>query len=108
MNRNYFKAIFNNTYFARMVSFDDGTTKRCIVQQASDDDLKILPEGDRYNPTLRVMCQSELKNKDLFHWGGFRYRIITNPIWSHYGYYDCLATRYDGSQTADSGGFVIT
>lgn len=103
-----FSAIFFNPYFSQTIDFENGTKKTCIVQPASDDDLKILPEGDRYNPTVRVMSQSQLELKQTFSWKGYRYRIITNSIWSHYGYYDCLATRYDGSQATDSKGFIVT
>lgn len=103
-----FSAIFNNSYFSQSINFDDGSSKVCIIQQATDDDLKILPEGDRYNPTLRVMSQEKLTLKETFHWQGFKYRIITDAIWNHYGYYDSLATRYDGSQSNSGGGFTVT
>lgn len=80
----------------------------CIIQPAGKDDLEILPEGNRYNPTIRVMTQEPVfAGDELFH-HGTRWRVINDAIWSDYGYYDCLATRFEGSQTDDSGGFIVT
>lgn len=103
--------IFSDPFFAQECEFEiEGGSKRvltCIVQPASNDDLQILPEGDRYNPTVRVMTQEPVENKELFHWNGHRWRIISKSLWNDYGYYDTLATRYEGSQTGDSEGFPI-
>jgi len=87
----------------------NGTKKRLavIIQPASDDDLKILPEGSRYNPTVRIFSRERLLNGTCITHHGMRYRIISDSIWSDYDYYDSLATRYEGSQTDDSDGFVI-
>ncbi|PHM54536.1 hypothetical protein [Xenorhabdus sp. KK7.4] len=79
-----------------------------IVQPAGSDDLQMLPEGDRYNPTIRVMTQEEVKPKDKVIWQGHTWRITNNSRWNDYGYYDSLATRYEGSQKNSGGGFEIT
>ncbi|OWO79287.1 hypothetical protein B5C26_21145 [Photorhabdus luminescens] len=104
--------IFDDDFFRQELEFktSDGQSRVlvCIVQPAGAEDLQILPEGDRYNPTVRVMTQEEVKAKDLFSWNSHRWRIINNARWNDYGYYDSLATRYEGSQTDDSDGFEIT
>lgn len=112
MMDNFVEDIFSDPFFAQEREFEvKGGVKRtltCIVQPASNDDLQILPEGERYNPTVRVMTQDSVENKELFYWNGHRWRIIGKSLWNDYGYYDTLATRYEGSQTDDSGGFPIT
>lgn len=112
MMDNFVEDIFSDPFFAQEREFEvKGGVKRtltCIVQPANNDDLQILPEGDRYNPTVRVMTQEPVENKELFNWNGHRWRIISKSLWNDYGYYDTLATRYEGSQTDDSGGFQIT
>lgn len=79
-----------------------------IVQPAGSDDLAILPEGSRFNPTVRVMTQQAVCAGDLVSWHGHQWRIVNDAIWSDYGFYDTLAVRYEGSQTNDSGGFIVT
>lgn len=124
MNSNFVRRIFASRFFRQTASFTritetitaDGTPKKertpvlltCIIQPAGSDDLAILPEGNRYNPVIRVMTQKPVSAGDELLHHGTRWRIITDAIWSDYGYYDCLATRYEGSQTDDSGGFVVT
>lgn len=104
--------IFDDPFFSRECEFTmlSGTvrTLTCIVQPAGNDDLQILPEGDRYNPVVRLMTQEPVENKVRFSWNGHRWRIISTSLWNNYGYYDTLATRYEGSQTDDSGGFAVT
>ncbi|WP_235428355.1 MULTISPECIES: hypothetical protein [Xenorhabdus] len=104
--------IFEDEFFRQEHEFTspDGNSRTlvCIVFPAGTEDLQILPEGDRYNPTVKVLTQEKVSVKDLFFWNGYRWRIITNARWNDYGYYDSLATRYEGSQTNDSDGFEIT
>lgn len=108
MTRELISQFLCDPFFATKVNFDGLGNITCIIQPASNDDLQILPEGDRFNPTVRVFSKVTLTNGALFHHHGMRYKIISNSIWSDYGYYDCLATRYDGSQAHDSGGFDVT
>lgn len=108
MTRELISQFLCDPFFATKVNFDGLGNITCIIQPASNDDLQILPEGDRFNPTVRVFSKITLTNGALFHHHGMRYKIISNSIWSDYGYYDCLATRYDGSQAHDSGGFDVT
>ena len=108
MKRELISQFLGDPFFATRVKFDGLGDITCIIQPASNDDLQILPEGERFNPTVRVISKTELTNGMLFHHHGMRYKIISNSIWSDYGYYDCLATRYDGSQAHDSGGFNVT
>ncbi|SUC31946.1 Uncharacterised protein [Providencia rettgeri] len=37
-----------------------------LFNQPVINDLQILPEGDRYNPTVRVMTQEPIEPKELF------------------------------------------
>lgn len=108
MKREFISPFLSDPFFATKVNFEKLGDITCIIQPASDDDLQILPEGDRYNPTVRVFSHTKLTNGMLFYHHGMRFRIISESIWSDYGYYDCLATRYNGSQTHDSGGFNVT
>lgn len=116
--------VFSNPFFRQHAEFtritenpsSSGETEKtrntvnlvCIIQPAGKDDLAILPEGSRYNPVIRVMTQQPVNAGDELFYHGTRWRIINDAIWSDYGYYDMLATRYEGSQTDDSEGFVIT
>lgn len=108
MKRELISQFLNDPFFATKVNFESLGSITCIIQPASNDDLQILPEGDRYNPTVRLFSRAKLTNGMLFHHHGMRFRIISESIWSDYGYYDCLATRYEGSQAHDSGGFDVT
>jgi hypothetical protein len=109
---NFADDIFDDDFFRQEQAFTspDGNKRKrvCIIFPAGTEDLQILPEGDRYNPTIKVLTQEEVNVKDLLFWNGHRWRIITNARWNDYGYYDSLATRYEGSQADDSGGFDIT
>lgn len=108
MKRELISQFLRDPFFATKVNFESLGNITCIIQPASNDDLQILPEGDRYNPTVRVFSRAKLTNGMMFQHHGMRFRIISESIWSDYGYYDCLATRYDGSQAHDSGGFDVT
>ncbi|OCG45709.1 hypothetical protein A9G34_01005 [Gilliamella sp. Choc4-2] len=108
MKRELISHFLRDPFFATKVNFESAGDIICIIQPASNDDLQILPEGDRYNPTVRIFSRTRLTNGMLFQHHNMRFRIISESIWSDYGYYDCLATRYDGSQAHDSGGFDVT
>lgn len=108
MNRELISQFLSDPFFATKVNFESLGSITCIIQPASNDDLQILPEGDRYNPTVRVFSRAKLTNGMMFQHHGMRFRIISESIWSDYGHYDCLATRYNGSQAHDSGGFDVT
>lgn len=108
MKRELISQFLRDPFFATKVNFESLGSITCIIQPASNDDLQILPEGDRYNPTVRIFSREKLTNGVLFHHHGMRFKVISESIWSDYGYYDCLATRYDGSQAHDSGGFDVT
>jgi hypothetical protein len=120
---NRFDKIFENPFFRKVESFtrvtelinDHGQpvkatellTLVCIIQPATPDILAILPEGERYNPAIRIMTQKTLLAGDELAYQGMRWRVINNSAWVGYGYHDCVATRYDGSQADDSKGFGI-
>lgn len=108
MNREFINDFLNDPFFATKVNFEKHGDLIVIIQPASNDDLQILPEGNRFNPTVSIFSKEPLENTDLFNHHNMRYRIISNSIWSDYGYYHSLATRYEGSQANDSGGFVVT
>lgn len=108
MNRNFIDTFLNDPFFATRVNFEEKGEIICVIQPASNEELQILPEGDRFNPTVSIFSRDEINNKDLFNHNNMRYRVITSPQWSDYGYYHSLATRYEGSQTDDGGGFVVT
>ena len=108
MNREFIGEFLSDPFFATKVDFEKQGEIICVIQPASNDDLQILPEGNRFNPTVSIFSKEAIENTDLFNHNGMRYRIISNAIWSDYGYYHCLATRYEGSQANDSDGFVVT
>lgn len=108
MKREVISKFLSDPFFATKVNIESLGNITCIIQPASNDDLQILPEGDRYNPTVRLFSRIKLTNGMLFHHHDMRFKVTSESIWRDYGYYDCLATRYDGSQAHDSGGFDIT
>lgn len=108
MSREFISQFLNDPFFATKVEFEKYGPLVVVIQPASNDDLKILEEGNRFNPTVSIFSKEQLENTDLFNHRGMRYRIILNSIWSDYGYYHTLATRYEGSQAGDGGGFVVT
>lgn len=108
MNREFINDFLNDPFFATKVNFEKHGDLIVIIQPASNDDLQILPEGNRFNPTVSIFSKESLENTDLFNHHNMRYRVISNSIWSDYGYYHSLATRYEGSQANDGGGFVVT
>lgn len=108
MNRDFIGEFLNDPFFATKVNFEKHGDLIVIIQPASNDDLQILEEGNRFNPVVSIFSKEALQNTDIFNHNGMRYRVISNSIWSDYGYYHSLATRYEGSQTDDGGGFVIT
>lgn len=108
MKRELISQFLSDPFFATKVNFESLGNITCIIQPASDDDLQILPEGDRYNPTVRIFSREKLTNGMLFQHNSMRFKVISESIWSDYGYYDCLATRYNGSQAHDGRGFNVT
>nr|WP_282490031.1 hypothetical protein [Providencia alcalifaciens] len=105
-------SIFSDPLFAQECEIESESgvkrTLTCVVQPASHTDLQILPEGIRYNPTVRIMTPEPIAPKELLYWHGHRWRIIDKSPWNDYGYYDTLATRFEGCQASDSEGFPIT
>ncbi len=123
MPSKFTKQIFKNKFFRQKLKFglvtetinSFGQPNRvieeveliCIVHPATPDDLKILPEGERYNPAFAVYTQIPVKEGDFFHHKKMKMRIVNNSKWSDYGYYSSIAIRHEGSETGDSGGFEI-
>ena len=82
-------------------------TMLAIVQPAGEEDLKLLPEGERALPVMAVDTVEELGYGDFMHFNSKRWRVVNVGDWSSYGYYHCLMVRHDGTEASDSTGFGI-
>jgi len=72
-----------------------------IVQPASDNELKLLPEGSRLSDVIAVWSHSEIRagdgstiESDVILVDGKRYRVIKADPWPDAGYYKVLAEGY--------------
>ena len=66
MKRELISQFLSDPFFATKVHFESLGSITCIIQPASNDDLQILPEGDRYNPTVRIFSREKITNDVLF------------------------------------------
>lgn len=70
-----------------------------VIQPASEDDLKMLPEGERSDSAIKVYSKTELRRgdgagteSDVIEWLGKRYRVMQSKPWQLHGYYFAIAT----------------
>ncbi|MGY4791968.1 hypothetical protein [Xylella fastidiosa] len=106
-------ALFGNPRFAQTVTVHrdhghyraDGTwiqasvayPVRAILHPVKPDDLQLLPEGQRYFPSKKIMSQHALCVGDLVRYQDTTWRIVQLSDWSEYGYYHGIAVRHDGT-----------
>ncbi|TNV90819.1 hypothetical protein C5H24_11065 [Xylella fastidiosa] len=107
------RPIFRNSRFAQRVQvlrchgqyLADGTwqqeyfldTVLAIIHPVTPDDVQLLPEGQRYFPSKKIMSQHALCVGDLVRYQDTTWRIVQLSDWSEYGYYHGIAVRHDGT-----------
>ncbi|WP_143000586.1 hypothetical protein [Pelistega sp. MC2] len=79
-----------------------------IITPTSPSDMQVLPEQERYLPTIVVFTKDSLAIGDIVVFNGHDYKVKTKEDWSDYGYFHYLAVRYSETAHPDSGGFDIT
>nr|DAR16756.1 MAG TPA: head closure knob [Caudoviricetes sp.] len=79
-----------------------------IVIPTSPNDVLLLPEGERYLPSVKVYTQQQLSIGDLMEYRGETYKIKTSANWGDYGYYNNIGVRHSPTSKVDSTGFTVT
>ncbi|OOF84431.1 hypothetical protein BKG93_07830 [Rodentibacter ratti] len=79
-----------------------------IVIPTSPNDVLLLPEGERYLPSIKIYTQQPLKIGDLVDYRGQTYKIKTAADWGDYGYYNHIGVRHIPTAKVDSTGFTVT
>ena len=79
-----------------------------IVMPTSPNDVLLLPEGERYLPSVKVYTQQQLSIGDLVEYRGETYKIKTAANWGDYGYYNNIGVRHSPTSNVDSTGFTVT
>lgn len=79
-----------------------------IVIPTSPNDVMLLPEGERYLPSIKVYTQQQLNIGDLVEYRGQTYKIKTAANWGDYGYYNNIGVRHSQTAKVDSTGFTVT
>ena len=71
-----------------------------IVQPAKQDQLLVLPEGERKDDAILIHCKDEIKVgdsvssiSDIIEWQGNSYRAAFKKPWQLNGYYWVIAVR---------------
>lgn len=81
---------------------------QAVVLPLSSEELLILPEGERYLPSLKLLTDFEMVIGDFVVYLNQTYRIISTPEWSNYGYHTAIAIGHERIEKPDTGGFVFT
>ena len=79
-----------------------------IVIPTSPNDVMLLPEGERYLPSIKVYTQQQLNIGDLVEYRGQTYKIKTAANWGDYGYYNNIGVRHSQTAKVHSTGFTVT
>lgn len=79
-----------------------------IVQATKPDDLQLLPEGERYLPSKKILTPEPISPGDLFAYQGSTWRVSALSNWTEYGFNNGIAIRHDGPAQPDPGGFIVT
>ena len=79
-----------------------------IIIPTSPNDVLLLPEGERYLPSVKVYTQQQLSIGDLVEYRGETYKIKTAANWGDYGYYNNSGVRHSPTSNVDSTGFTVT
>lgn len=54
MKREFISQVLSDAFFANKVNVDGLGDITCIIRPACNDDLQILSESERFNPTVRL------------------------------------------------------
>ena len=79
-----------------------------IVMPTSPNDVLLLPEGERFIPSIKIYTINPLKIGDLVIYEGETYKIKTVANWGKYGYYNNIGVRHSQTAKVDSTGFTVT
>lgn len=79
-----------------------------IVIPTSPNDVLLLPEQERYLPSIKIFTLEPLERGDLVHYRGLIYTLKTLANWGDYGYYHHIAVRHQPTAKAHSSGFEVT
>ena len=83
-------------------------TMGAIVMPTTSNDVALLPEGERFTPSIKVFTKEKLNIGDLVHFRGFDYRVSACSDWGDYGYFNQIAVRHSPTAKIDSTGFEVT
>ena len=79
-----------------------------IVMPTSPNDVQLLPDGERFLPSIKIYTENPLKIGDLVDYLGVTYKIKTVGNWVDYGYYNNIGVRHSQTAKVDSRGFEVT
>lgn len=79
-----------------------------IVMPTSPNDVQLLPEGERFLPSIKIYTENPLKIGDLVDYLGVTYKIKTVGNWGDYGYHNNIGVRHSQTAKVDSRGFEVT
>lgn len=91
---------FNATYAEEHIT--------AIVMPASPNDVLLLPEGERFIPSIKIYTPEPLNIGDLVAYRGETYKIKTKANWGDYGYHNSIGVRHSQTSNVDSTGFAVT
>ncbi|MBR8461480.1 hypothetical protein KDD93_06875 [Campylobacter sp. faydin G-24] len=94
--------------FSQILSTDNGVKFNAVIQYLSNDEMAVLPEGQRFIPHIRIDTDYPLKIGEVVIYKGVKYRVKFMQEWDEYGYTNYTGVRYDGLESDDSEGFKIT
>ncbi|MCK3654223.1 hypothetical protein A4G19_12450 [Pasteurellaceae bacterium Macca] len=77
-----------------------------IVIPTTPQDMLLLPEQERYLPSIKVLTLVALNIGDLVLHQGIEYKIQTKAHWGDYGYHHQIAVRHSPTAKVDSTGFA--
>lgn len=79
-----------------------------VVIPTTPNDVQLLPEGERFLPSMKFFTEKPLSIGDLIAFREQDYRIVSFGDWGDYGYYYHIGVRHSATAKVDSEGFEIT
>lgn len=79
-----------------------------VIVPTGANDILLLPESERYLPSVKIYTLESLARGDIVQYHGIDYVIKTIADWSDYGYYNQIGVRHLPTAKGHSGGFEIT
>ena len=79
-----------------------------IVMPTSPNDVLLLPEGERFIPSIKIYTIKPLKIGGLVIYEGETYKIKTVANWGKYGYHNNIGVRHSQTAKVDSTGCTVT